>query len=91
MLAFPMPNDRLSNANNIANTVIASVWYTDEIATVLLLRQMPPFFVVAHYYMSDVPAEYEVEPRQAGHLHLIQTNFNIVPAVEAYVENGGEY
>lgn len=83
---FPMPNDKLSRF-----TVVASVYYSDDIATVLLLAAGTPYFHVAHYYLEDVPAEYDVPDRPAGFLHFVGVEENIVPAVELYVEYGGDY
>jgi hypothetical protein len=72
-----MPNDQLHGF-----TVVASVYYTDDIATVLLLdKHGPPFFAVGQYpFVQDNP-----------NLNIIGTEYNIVPAVEMYEDYGGDY
>ena len=85
-LKFPMPNDVINGS-----TVVASVEYRDEpslIALVLLLNKQAPYFTVAHYYQEASP-DAPVYPR--GHL-LVHGDFeNIVPAVEEYTQQGGDY
>lgn len=84
---FPMPNDMLGTS-----IVVASVTYRDDdIALVLLLNPGPPFFTVAHYYLFDAPAEYGVEYRPAGYLHVLGVFENIVPAIREYEQCGGDY
>lgn len=84
MTAFPMPNDEIDG-----RMVIASVDYIDDtIATVLLLNPEPPFFSVGHYAYGDNP--------DAPKLEIIggaepETHYNIVPAVRAYENWGGDY
>lgn len=79
---FPMPGDTL-----LGRTVIASTYYTDEIALVLLLNDRPPFFTVAHYQVHD-----SHDPAYpAGSLTHLATEYNIVPAVREYEQSGGDY
>lgn len=85
MMPFPMPNNELYERR-----VVASVMYRDEpteIALVLLLNRQAPFFTVAHLYLEDCPEEDSVE----GELLLLATEYNIVPAVRAYEQSGGDY
>lgn len=86
MLAFPMPNEKLFD-----RTVVASCWYTDEIALVLLMGLIPPYFMVVHYYMADVAADVGVPARAVGALHFLGEFYNIVTAVQLYEESGGDY
>ena len=83
---FPMPGDTL-----LGRTVIASVYFTDEIVLVLLLEPKPPFFTVAQYQMHEPTDDVGVVPRPKGSLTHLASEYNIVPAVRAYEENGGDY
>lgn len=85
---FPIPNDRIDG-----RVVVASVNYDEDnqIALVLLLNSSAPFFTVAHYYMQDVPAADAIPFRPRGYVHVLGDHFNIVPAVEEYQQNGGDY
>lgn len=72
----PMPNDLIDGA-----TVVASVWVTDEPLTswlALLLRRSAPYFAV-------------VEVDESGQVSDHGEFANIVPAVECYQDNGGDY
>jgi len=80
-----MPNDKLAGG-----IVVASVYYTDEIALVLILNPSAPFFKVIHYFMDDVEG-FGGPAMKAGDTWLIATAENIVPAVRVYEENGGDY
>jgi len=77
-----MPGDEL-----LGRTVIASIYYTDEIVLVLLLERHPPFFTVSHYQLVDDPGR--AHPK--GSLTHLAHEYNIVPAVEAYQLHGGDY
>ena len=84
---FPMPGDTL-----LGRGVIASIYYTDDIVLVLLLEDRPPFFTVGHYYLYDVAVEDgKGITKLAGSLDHLAHEFNIVPAVRAYEQNGGDY
>lgn len=74
MYNFPMPNDKIGDF-----TVVASVYYTDEIATVLLLRRNAPFFTVGQVDL------------ETGRLTVGEYHENIVPAVREYEDMGGDY
>jgi hypothetical protein len=76
---FPMPNDSLYIDKRGVVTVVASVYYTDEEALVLLLHNEPPFFEVAQLLVAN-----------EGLLSL-GTFENIVPAVDEYKDSGGDY
>jgi hypothetical protein len=71
---FPMPNDKLGGG-----TVIASVYYTDDIALVLILNPEPFFYTVTLYNLHD------------GSFDWIAKHENIVPAVLNYADSGGDY
>lgn len=90
-LPFPMPGNRLPGAW----IVIASVEYFDDergaVALVLLLEPRAPFFTVAHYALTDVLGDDVSSPYQRGEMDIIGRFMNIVPAVEAYKQNGGDY
>lgn len=78
--SWPLPNDRLTEGD--AGTVIASVVLTDDTPEtmtwlVLVLNPSPPFYTVA-----------EIGPNTYVE---IGSDPNIVPAVERYTENGGDY
>lgn len=95
---FPIPNDRLSQyarLGPISHIVVASVTYIDDergdVVLVLLLNERKPFFTIGHYYITDFPAEGDLPARFAGDFVEIATHENIVPAVEDYVQNGGDY
>jgi len=75
---FPMPGDSL-----LGRIVVASVYYTDDIVTLLLIEKASPFFTVAHYHLRDIPV--------TGSLGILARQYNIVPAVEAYKDAGGDY
>ena len=87
---FPMPNDEIED-----RIVVASVVYIDdELATVLLLNPESPFFSVAHYAYGDNPlaGRLEVLSLDDGDGGLMPATFlNIVPAVRAYEQWGGDY
>lgn len=73
----PRPNDHLDGG-----TVIASVVLTDDEEpttwVVLLLRRSAPFYGV-------------VEVNEYGEVTDLGEASNIVPAVESYKDNGGDY
>lgn len=78
---LPLPNDTQGDA-----TVVASVWLDDEsidrpTALLLLLQKEPPYYSVAtvHHHEGDWYIDDE---------DLFP---NIVPAVEAYEQSGGDY
>ena len=79
---FPMPGDTL-----LGRTVIASTYYTDYVVLVLLLEAGPPFFTTGHYQLYDDPDGFH----PAGSLTHLAHEYNIVPAVQAYEQNGGDY
>lgn len=96
-MKFPLPNDVISGA-----IVVASVTYIDdergEIALVLLLRQQPPYFEVAHYALTGFDPKLSSDEFLQGGLAMYEGEIdslgeflNIVPAVKAYEENGGDY
>ena len=92
-LPFPMPNDVLGE-----RIVVASVIYIDdergEIALVLLLERTTPFFTVAHYALTDfdpMALGYNGTEYVASEIDVIGRFENIVPAVESYVQSGGDY
>lgn len=75
----PMPNDRYEG-----QTVVASCWYREEpteIHLVLLLKEMSPYFRVAH-----------LENHGGGEYVAVweKESYNIVNAIEDYVEAGGD-
>lgn len=78
---FPLPGTQL-----LDRTVVASCPYIDDDdrepeVLVLLLNKESPFFKVAHVqYLLDPPV-----------LVASEDHFNIVPAVEAYQQWGGDY
>lgn len=77
---LPMPGERFHRG-----IVVASVWQNDEIeratAMVLLVRDAPP------YYAVD---EIEWASGDWGTVD-VRLHPNIVPAVEDYQQNGGDY
>ena len=75
-LEIPMPGQVLG-----AQRVIASVFYTDEVATVLLLNGRQPYFAVA-----------QVNLEGDDYLLLGPMSFhdNIVHAVREYEQMGGD-
>lgn len=87
-----MPSDAIDT-----KTVIASVEYFDddrgEVALVLLLERDAPFYTVAHYALTDVSEDApNIEyPYYAGEIDIIGQFRNIVPAVRAYEDSGGDY
>jgi hypothetical protein len=97
MKPFPMPNDSLNG-----RIVVASCPYIDdergEIALILLLEQVPPFFTVAHYALADFDpsANPSISPPYGpsyveGELDVLGRFENIVPAIEEYTQSGGDY
>lgn len=72
---FPLPGDKVYH-----RTVIASVYYNDDIATLLVMECQPPYFAVA---------QLDLEPH--GNLTIVSEHFNIVPAVRDYEQWGGDY
>lgn len=72
---FPLPNDVVYH-----QTVIASVYYDDDTATLLLLRKEKPFFEVA-----------QLDLKPHGNLRILSEHDNIVPAVREYEQEGGDY
>jgi hypothetical protein len=93
---FPLPNDVVDG-----RVVVASVTYVDdlrgELALVLLLEKQPPYFTVAHYAVTDFDPHGDPDvpddgpAHKAGDLVVLAREWNIVPALDAYQENGGEY
>lgn len=67
-------------------TVVASVWLDDEaekpFALLLILRPAPPYYLVQNIELADG----SWKPYAAASLHP-----NIVPAVEDYQQQGGDY
>lgn len=75
---IPLPNDEFDDG-----TVVASVWQDDDAGTalILLLRQEVPFFSVC-----------DIEWRDGSWLIVNEDqHMNIVPAVDAYKDAGGDY
>lgn len=76
-----LPNDEFGGG-----MVIASVWLRDDVevpfALLLLLLPEPPYYALA-----------EVEYRDGKWVEYVDRQYfpNIVPAVEAYQQNGGDY
>lgn len=76
---FPLPNDRLNGS-----TVVASCYYGDDTAVVLLLNEQAPYFTVSTMLLPRLgEAGYRVETEESFP--------NIVPAADAYVQSGGDY
>lgn len=77
---LPLPNDLFGGS-----VVVASVWITDEgeepSALVILLGQGPPYYTVGDLTWR----------LGAWHLSGARSHPNIVPAVEDYQQNGGDY
>ena len=73
----PLPNDRIDSTIVIASVVINDS-ETPARFMVLLLNPGPPFYTVA-----DIDAEGTVSCRT--------DHMNIVPAVEQYINKGGDY
>lgn len=59
--------------------VVASVWLTDTTQTLLLLHPRAPYYSVVE------------RDNATGTTVILSTHENIVPAVESYTENGGDY
>jgi hypothetical protein len=78
MKKFPLPND-LFMIKEQTYKAVATVYYTDTVALVLLLAKKPPYFAVGNYDL------------ETGEWLFLNTHFNIVPAVEEYVQSGGDY
>lgn len=74
----PKPNDKLTIEGD-DYTVVATCYYTDDIMLVLLLAAHPPYFAVAHIDL------------ETGNTMWINVHRNIVPAVEEYIQSGGDY
>lgn len=89
-IPFPMPGTLIGERR-----VIASCEYINDergaIALVLLLNEASPYFTVSHYALTDVRGGDTITPYAAGELDVIGTFENIVPAVEEYGDNGGDY
>ena len=89
-IPFPMPGTTVHD-----RTVVASVEYIDDergsIALVLLLNPEAPFYTVGHYALTEVKSGDTITDYAAGELDVIGTFYNIVPAVEEYTQNGGDY
>ncbi len=86
---MPMPTDRLGNWTVVASTIYreADSGIEDEesdkdIYLVLVLAHEPPFFEVAH-----IARVYD----STWKVLWSERHMNIVPAVEAYQEAGGDY
>lgn len=81
--AIPLPNETYDGA-----TVVASVWVSDDdpvalVAMLLLIERAAPFYRVQDIQFVD---------GQWENLHHTAELFpNIVPAVEAYTQRGGDY
>lgn len=105
-LPFPMPNDVIftDDSDTGMSIVVASVEYIDDgrgkIALVILLEKQSPFFTVAYYALTDFDPTKEHYDESSdgcgtsytqGQLDVISRCYNIVEAVEAYEDNGGEY
>lgn len=86
-LAFP-PKLELPRPNETgpsASTIIASVWMRDDVpepfALLLVMIDQPPYYRL-----------YEITWRNGDwEPLLLEEHYNIVPAVEAYANNGGDY
>lgn len=75
-MEFPMPNTKLEGL-----TVVASVYTGDDDDYVLAITLdiKPPFYHVSEHNLKT------------GELVWFETHPNIVPAVESYEKNGGDY
>jgi hypothetical protein len=97
-LPFPMPG---TAPYQYPGVTVASVRYVDdergELVLVLILERSAPFYTVAHYALTafdpaanpDIPAPHG--PAYArGELDVIGRFSNIVEAMDAYEQNGGD-
>lgn len=71
---IPLPGEQVYH-----KTVVASVYYTDETATLLLIEKGAPYFSVA-----------QLDLRPHGNLSILSEHENIVPAVREYEQAGGD-
>lgn len=84
LASIPLPGDEVYH-----RTVIASVYFTDEVVTLLLLAPAvlrDPNF--QHRYNYEVS---QLALRPHGNLTVLSEHLNIVPAVREYEQNGGDY
>lgn len=81
MAQIPLPNERYDGS-----IVVASTWIRDDaeavLAMLLLLEPAKPF-----YRVVDIRWDGKEWVRRSGTREF----FNIVPAVEDYIQNGGDY
>jgi hypothetical protein len=96
-LPFPLPGEKLAG-----RVVIASVEYIaderGEIALLLMLEPSPPYYTLTHYALTafDPAANPDILPPYGpaygtGEFDVIGRFENIVPAVDEYQQNGGDY
>ena len=71
---IPEPGDSLQGL-----TVIASVYLSDTVALLVLLRKSMPFFLVAEYVIGNPDS-----------LRIIGEHLNIVHAIQQYQNEGGD-
>lgn len=89
-LPFPLPNTTIEG-----NTVVASVSYIDDergvIALVLVLEHSAPFFSVGFFALTDVADGSRLsDGLRRGEFQDFGRFENIVEAVRAYEQNGGD-
>ena len=77
-IEMPMPGDRLSGS-----TVVASVYYGDDQATLLLLNEQAPYYTVVIVALN-AGLSYPWTHHGGDHL-------NIIAAVRDYEQCGGDF
>lgn len=88
--AIPWPGETVYHRTVIASVYLASADTDEDDRALLLLLAMD------HQRAKDNPDRYnyevaELDLRPHGNLSILSDHLNIVPAVEEYEQNGGDY